>query len=224
MVYRGAEEAGGLRRRGGRREPAMLKNFRFHLFKRCERDRDKRVLLYLRDFLNVIVEMCLLLVCFVVAYGLVLYLVKAMWYLYLDTFIGRSYAQIFPHNAAGISEILEDNPFKIAVRFAASAFVFSLAVGAVSRFSTALRFFYDPYGELMHFTCWGTPVAVALTFINKSYFAIYSWGCSFFFTVVPAFFLFRKCFEYCQRLLPEMDDLKFILRYFKKGKDALPAS
>ena len=179
-------------------------------------DKAAKVFEYVRKRLGILTEVVFLLVCTIVAYILLLYAVKYLWFLYTSTAIGQAYGIYFSQSYQLTNEILNKNFISLALRTTLSSFIICLIVGALFQFLHLTRYLYSGRGLIGKIVFFGLPltflVAVYLRYTGE--FA--QLDTAFTLAVFPALGVFTGGFKLTEAWIPELSDVKH--RFGKNGQ------
>ena len=136
-----------------------------------------------------------------------LYLAEMMWWVYQHTPVGSRFLVEFGDRAHAINTIMALEFWRFAGKITVSAFIICTGVSAISWFFPIGRNFYDPMGFWAKLMFWGLPLSAAVSFYISEALDFSSIEIMLVFTVVPTMCLFMSCFNYTERLVPEMGDI-----------------
>ena len=137
----------------------------------------------------------------------VLYVFKAMWTFYLETFIGQKFLAEYPTQSLWLSDTAARISPLFAARLTLIAFYVCLSVAAVCQFFSIARYLYYPRDWLGRLLTWGFPLGFAVAWEYKRTFGLESWTIAYLLVVVPTLCVFAPCFKFTAELIPELGDI-----------------
>ncbi len=196
----------------------FLNKFKFFSIKRNST-------VYLRKLTGIAVEAAVLLCVVWLFCTLMLYVSLVLWRLYAQTHMGQQYLQIFPQRAELINEIFGYQAYYLAGDATLTAFVICIGVGAVGRFLHINRCLFHSRGLIGKIFFWGLGLTGLVAYYLYMEYGFSSWEAIAVVAAVPTLCLFSNCYEYADRLLPELGDgVRLALPYVKKLKDNIIAA
>lgn len=172
----------------------------------------KYVFRWLRRALDGLIQLLLLLCVTWLGYSALLYVCKALWNLYIETPMGRSFVSHYSSTARPIFELLNLNLFHLSFSLNVVALKACLVIGAVCQISSITRYFYLSRGSIARIFFWGF-LCSALTCYNIWNSLDINWHISFLLGLAPSLFLFGSCFKFTSELLPEFSTFLNIKRF-----------
>jgi hypothetical protein len=169
----------------------------------------RAIQIWLRNLIYSLIEIAILFTATAVLAGILLSLLEAFWYLYLQTPVGIKYTahptRLSPHL---LTRLFKQDLFLFSVEVATAALTASLILSAVFQITALRRYFYVGRGLLNRFT-------VLLLFSAAAGFKLahtspidlpVALGVS----IVPSLCLFPSCMNISARILPELTPLGII--------------
>lgn len=174
---------------------------------------------WLRRFLSLVLQLILLVVLTGAAYSGLLYLLRILWRLYLETQVGTVYYQTYPIKAFFISELLGQNLVLTAFSLTLTALGVCLAAGVLIRCLFIARYYFTGRSLLFRVAVWGTICTLLTAYLLLQ---IHDWpaAVSLALAVVPGFCLFIGSFRLAFHLTPEPDIIRLTqhIRQVKKQR------
>ena len=179
------------------------------VWKRKLKRAGRAIQIWLRDLIYSLIEIGILFTATAVLVGILLSLLEAFWYLYLQTPVGIKYtadpAKLSPHL---LTELFKQDLFLFSVEVAAAALTASLIISAAFQITALRRYFYVGRGLLNRFT-------VLLLFSAVAGFKLAHTGLvglpvALGVSIVPSLCLFPSCMNISARILPELTPLGII--------------
>jgi hypothetical protein len=161
---------------------------------------------WLRTIRDEVVHLVLLLFIVWLLYSGLLYLCRALWYLYVETPIGHRFVSHYTSSSDHIFELLDLNLFVLSIGLIAVALKTCLVTGAVCKILSITRYFYLPAGLIARIFFWGF-ICSALTSYNVRNSFDMNWPTAFLLGLAPSLSVFGSCFEFTSELLPELSTI-----------------
>ena len=164
---------------------------------------------WLQELIRSLIEITILFTITAVMVGILLSILEAFWYLYLETPVGIKYtadpARLSPHL---LTQLFKQDLFLFSVEVAAAALTASLIISAAFQITALRRYFYVGRGLLNRFT-------VLLLFSAVAGFKLAHTGLvglpvALGVSIVPSLCLFPSCMNISARILPELTPLGII--------------
>ena len=164
---------------------------------------------WLRNLIYSLIEIAILFTATSVLVGILLSLLEAFWYLYLQTPVGIKYtahpARLSPHL---LTQLFKQDLFLFSIEVATAALTAGLIISAAFQITALRRYFYVGRGLLNRFT-------VLLLFSAAAVFKLAHTGpidlpVALGVSIVPSLCLFPSCMNISARILPELTPLGII--------------
>lgn len=164
---------------------------------------------WLRELIRSLIEITILFTITAVMVGILLSILEAFWYLYLETPVGIKYtadpARLSPHL---LTQLFKQDLFLFSVEVAIAALTASLIISAAFQITALRRYFYVGRGLLNR-------VIVLLLFSAAAGFKLAHTGLiglpvALGVSIVPSLCLFPSCMNISARILPELTPLGII--------------
>ena len=164
---------------------------------------------WLRNLIYSLIEIAILFTATSVLVGILLSLLEAFWYLYLQTPVGIKYtahpARLSPHL---LTQLFKQDLFLFSIEVATAALTAGLIISAAFQITALRRYFYVGRGLLNRFT-------VLLLFSAAAGFKLAHTGpidlpVALGVSIVPSLCLFPSCMNISARILPELTPLGII--------------
>jgi len=178
----------------------ILPNIRAFLF-------NSRFSRYVRDLWETMVEAAILLGVVYVLCAVMLHVASMMWHLYQETIVGHKFLVTFHEKAAAINAVMDLNFWLFAGEIALSAFIICIGVSAVCRFLHISRYLYLSQGFFSKLIFWGLPLSAVVAYQIFGSHGFQNPETVFIISAVPTFCLFMSCFNYTEKLLPELGEV-----------------
>jgi hypothetical protein len=169
----------------------------------------RAIQIWLRDLIYSLIEIGILFTATAVLVGILLSLLEAFWYLYLQTPVGIKYtanpARLSPHL---LTQLFKQDLFLFSVDVAIAALTASLIMSAAFQITALRRYFYVGRGLRNR-------VIVLLLFSAVAGFKLAQGGLidlpvALGVSIVPSLCLFPSCMNISARILPELTPLGII--------------
>jgi len=132
-----------------------------------------------------------------------------LWYLYLETHVGKTYFKAFQENAQLIINVLDRNLWFFSAQLTGLAVLVCLGIGVVIRLSFIMRFLYDGRGLFFRFPVWGTlSVFCTCPVIARCFH--FNLQTAMILMIFPTLSLFSVCFRLSAYLFPELTITEWI--------------
>jgi len=183
----------------------------------------RAIQLWLRDLIYSLIEIAILFTATAVLVGILLSLLEAFWYLYLQTPVGIKYtadpARMSPHL---LTQLFKQDLFLFSVEVAIAALTASLIISAAFQISALRRYFYAGRGLFNRFI-------VLLLFSTAAGFKLAQTGLiglpvALGVSIVPSLCLFPSCMNISARILPEVTPSGIIKMMITAKNFLLPSS
>ena len=166
---------------------------------------------WLRRALDGLIQLLLLLCATWLGYSALLYVCRALWNLYIETPVGRTFVSHYSSSAHSIFEVLNLNLFQLSFSLNVVALKTCLVIGAVCQICSITRYFYLSRGLIARIFFWGF-LCSALTCYNMWNSLDMNWRTCFVLCLAPSLSLFGSCFKFTSELLPEFSTILNIKR------------
>ena len=169
----------------------------------------RAIQIWLRDLIYSLIEIAILFTATAVLVGILLSLLEAFWYLYLQTPVGIKYtadpARLSPHL---LTQLFKQDLFMFSVEVATAALTAGLIISAAFQITALRRYFYVGRGLFNR-------VTVLLLFSAAAGFKLAHTGpvdlpVALGVSIVPSLCLFPSCMNISARILPELTPLGII--------------
>jgi hypothetical protein len=170
-----------------------------------------------RRFLNIILEIILLIAFTFIVFMLFLFSAKYLWLIFTSTPIGQTYMVIFEESCRTTNDVLNRDNIGLAMNLTLTSCAICLILGAILKFLHITRYLYSGRGFLGRTIFFGLP-AVYIVAVYLQYRGDFTRiDTAFTVAIVPALCVFARCFKYTEEFVPEIAD---IIHRFQKQTDA----
>jgi hypothetical protein len=163
----------------------------------------RRFRIWLRNLIYSMIEIVILFTATAVLMGILLSFTKALWYLYLETPVGRKYTANFSVLTTHVlSELVRRDLVLFSIEIAACALITCLMVSATIQLLAVRRYFYEGRGlvnRMVWIALFSASSAHNLTNISQI-----EWSIAVAISILPSLCLFASCLAIAAKLLPEL--------------------
>lgn len=178
----------------------ILPNIRAFLF-------NSRFRRYAQDLWETTFEAAILLGVVYVLCAVMLHVASMMWYLYQETIVGQRFLVTFHEKAAALNAVMDLNFWLFARDLALTAFIICIGISAVCRFLHISRYLYLSQGFFSKLIFWGLPLSAVVAYQISGSYGFQNPETVFIISAVPTLCLFMSCFNYTEKLLPELGEV-----------------
>lgn len=162
---------------------------------------------YVRDLWETTFEAAILLGAVYVLCAVILHVAFMMWHLYQETIVGQRFLVTFHEKAAAINAVMDLNFWLFAGEIVLSAFIICIGVSAICRFLCISRYLYLSQGFFSKLIFWGLPLTALVAYQISGSHGFQNLETIFIIASVPTLCLFMSCFNYTEKLLPELGEV-----------------
>jgi len=126
-----------------------------------------------------------------------------LWYLYIETPVGKLFIQVNPDKTSAILEILSVNYLTFIPELTGISFLVCITVSILFRFLHINRHFYLSLGMPGKIFFWGGPLSWLVGCCIQQKYTINSLGTLIFVSAFPTLIIFMSCFKVSNALIPE---------------------
>ena len=175
-----------------------------------------QIMSYLGRWWSVVTDAVVLLAITIMVFIVILYVCKILWNLYLSTHMGQMFITLFPDEAASTSQLLQMDLVLLSIWITIYSSLISLGVGAIFRLIYLNGYLYKPFGFLGKTIACGLPLTALVAFYVQPLYNFPAWDTTFLLVLLPTLSVYSRCFDYAEKLLPELGDVKIILDMVQK--------
>lgn len=163
----------------------------------------RRFRIWLRNLIYSVIEIIILFTATAVLMGTLLSFIKALWYLYLETPVGRKYTAKFSVLTTHVmSELVRKDLVLFSLEITACALITCLMVSATIQLLAVRRYFYEGRG-LTNRMVWIALFSAGSAF-NLARISQIEWSTAVAISILPSLCLFASCLAIAAKLLPEL--------------------
>jgi hypothetical protein len=163
----------------------------------------RRFRIWLRNLIYSVIEIIILFTATAVLMGTLLSFIKALWYLYLETPVGRKYTAKFSVLTTHVmSELVRKDLVLFSLEITACALITCLMVSATIQLLAVRRYFYEGRG-LTNRMVWIALFSAGSAF-NLANISQIEWSTAVAISILPSLCLFASCLAIAAKLLPEL--------------------
>lgn len=166
------------------------------------------VAVYLGRCWSVMTDAVVLLIVTIAGYIAILYICRVLWNLYMATEMGQMFINYFPEEAQSTAHFLGMDPIKLSIWITIYSFLFSIAAGAICQLLGVAGYFFENYGVLGKALVFGLPLTALTAFYVQPLYGFPAWDTTFVIVLLPTLSVFGRCFDYAEKLLPDLGDVK----------------
>jgi hypothetical protein len=167
----------------------------------------KAIIRYLQKYLNMVAEALILIAYMAVAYIVLSYFAKYMWYLFMSTSVGQAYAEQFFYSYQMTNNVLNKNIIALSFYTTAISFVICFVISAICQFLLISRYLYEGRGFFSKLFFFGLPLTYIVAFFIRYTTVFNQMNISFRIALIPTMCIFMGCFRLSGKLLPELVDI-----------------
>ncbi len=172
--------------------------------------KSEKILKYLRKIFHSFTVIALLIVFTAVAYTLLLYFLKYLWFLFISAPVGQAYAEYFSYSYRITDDLLSINFINLSIRLTVTSFVISLVVGSIGHFFLINRYLYSNRGLFFRIVFWGLPLAYIVAVYVRYVYGFGHMDTALTISFVPTICVFSGSFRLAKEYVPELADIIFI--------------
>ncbi|MEN6374256.1 MAG: hypothetical protein ABFD75_05645 [Smithella sp.] len=173
--------------------------------------KDTKTLEYLRKIFDSFTETALLIVFSTVAYILILYFFKYLWFLFISAPVGQAYAEYFSYSYRISNDVLNTNFINLAIKLTVSSFIICLIIGSICQLFLIIRYFYSNRGLFVKIVFFGLPLAYMVAAFMRYVYHFDDMDTAFMIVLFPTLCVFTEGFTIAEKYVPELVDIIFIL-------------
>lgn len=140
-----------------------------------------------------------------------LYLGRMLWFLYIETPVGRTFVSHYGAIADPIFALSRLNPFSFSLSICTEALKACFLISAGCRFLSITRFFFMSRGLFVRVFFWGVMCAALTTYGLSGWLKLH-WQGAFALGLIPSIILAGRCFEVASQILPEFFTILRLLK------------